>query len=127
MSDGQQSTSSQSPSVHPDKDSRGRFIVGHTLNPHGNPWARQMAVLRSAAIAAATPERVHGLMVTLFAKAESGDVAAARLVLAYAVGRPLDIVDSGEGASALIRLLAWIRSGQHAQEDDAHEGAAPAT
>ena len=72
----------------------------HPNNPNGShprfpmdagwldPVALKMAQLRRALIAAVTEENVAAVMDVLLEKAMSGDVAAARLLLAYRLGRP---------------------------------------
>ncbi len=76
------------------RDARGRFTTGNPGGP-GNPYARRVAELRSALLDAVTPEDVAALARALLAQAKGGDVAAARLVLSYAVGRP-PAVESAE-------------------------------
>jgi hypothetical protein len=65
----------------------GRFAKG---NPGGtgNPFARQVAALRQAALAAITPDQVRAILAKMAELALAGDVQAAKLVLAYAIGRP---------------------------------------
>jgi hypothetical protein len=69
------------------RDPDGRFAKGNPGGP-GNPFARQVAELRQAALAAVTPETVHAILAKMAERALAGDVQAAKLVLAYAVGRP---------------------------------------
>ncbi len=74
----------------PDKggrDHRGRFAPGNKGGP-GNPYARRTALLRQAMLDAVTPEDIQAIVRQLIQKAREGDVAAARLVLAYAIGKP---------------------------------------
>jgi hypothetical protein len=59
----------------------------------GNPFARQVAELRRAALAATTPEKIAAVIGQLEAKALQGDVAAAKLYLSYTLGRPAATVD----------------------------------
>lgn len=65
----------------------GRFAVG---NPggSGNPFARRVGALRSAILDAVTAEQMRALFAKLLAMALGGDLAAAALVLRYAVGPP---------------------------------------
>ena len=72
----------------------------HPNNPNGShrrfpmhagwldPVALKMAQLRRAVIAAVTEEDVAAVMHALLEKAMDGDMAAARLLLAYRLGRP---------------------------------------
>jgi hypothetical protein len=69
------------------RDAGGRFTKGNPGGP-GNPFARQVAALRREALAAVTPEDVRAIMAKLVELARTGDVPAARLVLAYTVGKP---------------------------------------
>jgi len=75
-----------------DRDSRGRFTAGNKGGP-GNPFARKSAALRQALLDAVTPEDLQGIVRQLIQKAQEGDVAAARLVLSYTVGKPDKAVD----------------------------------
>jgi hypothetical protein len=70
----------------------GRFAKGNPGGP-GNPFARQVAALREAALAAITPEDVHAILAKMAELALAGDVQAAKLVLAYAVGKPAATAD----------------------------------
>jgi hypothetical protein len=70
----------------------GRFARGNAGGP-GNPFARQVAELRRAALAAATPETIADVLRQLEKQALQGDVAAARLYLSYTLGKPAPAVD----------------------------------
>ena len=70
-----------------DRDARGRFLPGNRAS-RGNPLAGRVAKLRSALIRAVSPEDMREMVQALVARARGGDVAAAKLVLSYAVGRP---------------------------------------
>jgi hypothetical protein len=63
--------------------------MSHTCSP----TARQVAELR----AAATPQDIQDVMAALLVQAKKGNVAAARLFLAYTVGKP-----AGHGRAAMI-------------------------
>jgi hypothetical protein len=71
-------------------DQRGRFTKG---NPggHGNPFARQVAALRSALLAAVTTDDIAAVARALLARAKEGDVPAAKLLLAYSLGKPAPV------------------------------------
>jgi hypothetical protein len=66
------------------RDDRGRFIVGHKGGP-GSPVAAHARELHQRLTDAlhdrATPERLATVIDVLFSLAETGDVAAARLLL----------------------------------------------
>jgi hypothetical protein len=74
------------------RDASGRFTKGNPGGP-GNPFARQVAALRREALAAVTPEDVRAIMAKLVELARAGDVPAAKLVLAYTVGKPAPTVN----------------------------------
>jgi hypothetical protein len=65
----------------------GRFDKGNAGGT-GNPFARQVAALRQAALAAITPDAIRAILAKMAELALAGDVQAAKLVLAYAVGKP---------------------------------------
>jgi hypothetical protein len=65
----------------------GRFAKGNAGGT-GNPFARQVAALRQAALAAITPDTIRAIFAKMADLALAGDVPAAKLVLAYAVGKP---------------------------------------
>jgi hypothetical protein len=69
------------------RDGGGRFAKGNPGGP-GNPFARQVAALRREALAAVTPEDVRAIVTKLVELARAGSVPAAKLVLAYTVGKP---------------------------------------
>jgi hypothetical protein len=70
----------------------GRFTKGNAGGP-GNPIARQVAAMRQEFFAAATKEDMAAIARALIEKAKQGDVAAARLVLQYTLGKPAETVD----------------------------------
>src|ERR1700680_4032660 len=74
------------------RDQRGRFAPGNRGGT-GNPFARQVAGLRKAFLQGITVEDLAAIAAALLAKAKQGDVAAAKLVLAYAIGKPQATVD----------------------------------
>jgi hypothetical protein len=69
------------------RDAGGRFTKGNPGGP-GNPFARQVAALRREALAAVTPDDVRAIVTKLVELARAGNVAAAKLVLVYTVGKP---------------------------------------
>jgi hypothetical protein len=52
-----------------------------------------VAALRQAALEAVTPDDVRAIMAQLTALARDGDVAAAKVVLSYAIGKPAEAPD----------------------------------
>jgi hypothetical protein len=59
----------------------------------GNPFARFTAELRKAFAEEATPDDLRKVARALLDKAQGGDVAAARVVLGYTLGKPMEGVD----------------------------------
>jgi hypothetical protein len=70
----------------------GRFCKGNPGGP-GNPFAREVAALRQEFLKAVTGEDVSGIARAMIQKAKEGDVAAAKLVLQYTLGKPAGTVD----------------------------------
>ncbi len=81
-----------SPNGHIDRDASGRFAIGNAGGP-GNPHARRIAKLRSALLAAIKPDDLRDVVASLLVATKAGDVAAARLLLEYSLGRPRAIDD----------------------------------
>ena len=69
------------------RDEQGRFAKGNSGGP-GNPYARQVARLRTAMLEAVGDQGITDIVDALMKAARNGDVAAARLVLSYTLGRP---------------------------------------
>jgi hypothetical protein len=74
------------------RDAQGRFVPGNTV-ARGNPFARRMARLRSRALAAVSGPDLEAIVRQLVASAKAGDVAAAKVLLPYLLGRPPEAVD----------------------------------
>jgi hypothetical protein len=74
------------------RDAHGRFAKGNPGGP-GNPFARRTAQLRRVLSEAVTDEDVEAIAKRLLEQAKAGDVAAARLLLSYAIGQPTRAVD----------------------------------
>src|SRR5262245_58033945 len=74
------------------RDDKGRFTRG---NPggSGNPFARQVAALRSALVHKVTPEDIEDIVIILLLKAKQGDLAAVKLLFTYVLGKPTETVD----------------------------------
>jgi hypothetical protein len=86
----------KSPSTNgPDgRDARGRFAPGNRVGK-GNPLAGRIAKLRAALIEAVKPGDVQAIARSLVKKARAGEIDAARLLLAYTLGKPIeaDLID----------------------------------
>jgi hypothetical protein len=70
----------------------GRFNKGN-VGGAGNPFARQVAALRSAFVRAVSEQDIDDIAMALIIRAKSGDVPAAKLLLAYCIGKPVDTVE----------------------------------
>jgi hypothetical protein len=84
----------------PSADGRGpdgRFGGGNKFG-QGNPHYRRLAQAHSAFLEAVGAEQVKELAAALYRRALAGDVEAAKVVLAYAIGRPLPAVDPDRAA-----------------------------
>ncbi|MBY0228274.1 MAG: hypothetical protein K2W96_03225, partial [Gemmataceae bacterium] len=68
----------------------GQFAQGNAGGP-GNPFARQTALIRKAAADAATPEKAAQVMEAMHQEAIKGNVAAAKVWLAYSAGPPAKV------------------------------------
>src|SRR5260370_1376356 len=91
---GSQASSAPSPAPAGDsgRDARGRFTANNKGGP-GNPFARRIASLRQALLEAVAPPDLRAIIGKVGEAAKQGGVAAARLVLAYTVGKPAPAVD----------------------------------
>src|SRR5439155_11128422 len=73
-------------------DANGRFARGNPGGP-GNPYARRVAKLRQVILNRLTEEDLLAISEALLAKAKEGSVGAAKLLLAYAIGKPASSPD----------------------------------
>jgi hypothetical protein len=80
---------SQTTGIANQRDEKGRFVKGNTCG-RGNPFARQTAQLRKAFVDMVSEEDVRDIVAILLLLAKGGDLAAARVVLSYAVGKPTE-------------------------------------
>src|SRR5262245_48902085 len=99
----------------PGRDAQGRFTNGNAGGP-GNPHARQVAALRQRLLAKVTAEEMDAILDALLQRAREGNVAAAKLILQYTLGRPLegrdpDRLDADE-VDAFISNAVNARSGE---------------
>lgn len=70
-----------------DRDSNGRFVKDNRGGP-GNPHARHCARMLDLFRTAITDEEMVRLYRVIYEKAANGDVSAAKLVIAYKIGKP---------------------------------------
>jgi hypothetical protein len=59
----------------------------------GNPYNRRVAELRQAMLETIRPEDLQEVLAAVLFKAKTGDLAAAKLLLAYTIGKPGQSVD----------------------------------
>src|SRR5262249_56426298 len=86
------------------RDGKGRFCSGNHA-AKGNPHHRRMCQLRRALLDALTDDRLRELADALHRQAVAGNVAAAKLLLLYALGKPPATVDPDREALHEFRLL----------------------
>ena len=70
----------------------GRFAPGNPGGP-GNPYARQVAEYRKALFECVSIEELGRVVAAIKKKAMEGDVAAAKLIFQYVLGKPITPVD----------------------------------
>jgi hypothetical protein len=70
----------------------GRFAPGNRCG-RGNPFSRRLGSMRTAFLDAVNAADVQAVARKLLELAKGGDLAAAQLYLAYAVGKPLPVVN----------------------------------
>ncbi len=94
-----------------DRDATGRFRPGNKAAA-GNPFARKVAALRTALLDAVTPDDVHALA--------AGLLGAAKVLLAYCVGRPAEPPnpDRLELDSLILARLTALEREIHAKRGD---------
>jgi len=82
-------TTLESPAAPSDsgRDARGRFTKNNPGGP-GNPFARRTAAARKAFCEAVSQEDLVQIAQTIKQRAKEGDMAAAKLLLSYVIGKP---------------------------------------
>ncbi len=70
----------------------GQFAKGNPGGP-GNPYARHVARLRASLIEAVGDDGLKDIVQGMVTAAKGGDVAAAKLLLSYLLGKPADSVE----------------------------------
>jgi hypothetical protein len=73
-------------------DARGRFAKGNPGGP-GNPFARRTALYQKAIRQVVTLEDLREVMTMVLLKAKSGDIAAAKMLLAHTAGKGVHAVE----------------------------------
>jgi hypothetical protein len=111
------------------RDSKGQFLPNNPGGP-GNPFARQVALLRKALIAAVSPEDFTAIAGKLKEKALAGELPAIKLLFGYVLGKPTAMPDPDEIENrqlkeqekletAIGRIVLPILGRLSAPEDDA--------
>ncbi|TWT41098.1 hypothetical protein RAS1_37900 [Phycisphaerae bacterium RAS1] len=102
------------------RDGRGRFATGNPGGP-GNPLGPAVAKLRAALIEAVTVRDIRAIAKGLVAKAREGDTLAARVLLGYTLGRPVeaDLIERLESLEARAAALDGSITHDRAQSTDA--------
>src|SRR5262245_29451624 len=77
------------------REANGRFAKGNPGGP-GNPYARQTALLREAVLETMNETEIRLITQKLLTLALQGDIQAFKLVLAYAIGKPEQVVNPDE-------------------------------
>ena len=76
----------------PDHEANGKFAPGNRGGP-GNPYARRVSELRHIILDCLGEEELSDIIHAMIAQAKKGDVAAARLLLQYSLGKPAAAVE----------------------------------
>ena len=74
------------------RNSNGQFAKGNPGGP-GNPYARRVARLRATLLDAVGDNGLADIVQGMITAAKGGDVAAAKLLLSYLLGKPADSVE----------------------------------
>jgi hypothetical protein len=82
------------PAAQPDsqRDARGRFTKNNKGGP-GNPFNRRVGQLRTLLIEHVSDDDLAAIVDKVVQMAREGDLAAAKLVLSYTIGKPVPAVD----------------------------------
>ena len=74
------------------RTSTGQFAKGNPGGP-GNPYARRVARLRATLLDAVGENGLADIVQGMITAAKGGDVAAAKLLLSYLLGKPVESVE----------------------------------
>ena len=74
------------------RNTNGQFSYGNKYGK-GNPYARHVARLRTSLIEAVGDDGLADIVQGMVTAAKGGDVAAAKLLLSYLLGKPADSVE----------------------------------
>jgi len=101
----------------PQRDARGRFARGNSGGP-GNPFGRRLAQLREFLLRSATEENVERLANMIMEKAFAGDMAAAKMLLHYWIGKPKEVAEPDR-----VDVEEWELAKEHVVRPDVAEEA----
>ncbi len=87
------SATPETPSASAAHESLKHFLTPEACSKPGNSFARKVAALRRAFVDAIKPEDLAAIARTLIEKARGGDVAAARFLASYSIGKPAQSPD----------------------------------
>ena len=93
------------------RTTKGRFAKGNHGGP-GNPHAKQVALLRSALLAAVTVEDIEAIARALVAHARAGEIPAARELLNRVLGKAPD--ESEREEPIVLRVITGVPERQAA-------------
>lgn len=96
---------STTPTQPPTHKPNGQFAKGNKLGP-GNPYAKRVHQLKQAVYATVTMKDLKGVIKAMVHKAQQGDVAAARLIMEYAIGKPDMVQPIQQGQQIDIQIEA---------------------
>jgi hypothetical protein len=100
------------------RESNGQFTKGNKGGP-GNPYARRVASLRTTLLEAVGDDGLAEIAKGMVSAAKGGDVAAAKLLFSYILGRPSAVIEPDHIDLHERELLSQKRSFAHA--DKIHE------
>jgi hypothetical protein len=84
-------TTIPTPEPSTDRDAQGRFTTGDRGGP-GNPFARQVALLRQVLLQCVTADDMTAIAHKLIELAKVGNVQAIKLLFSYTLGKPAEAV-----------------------------------
>lgn len=102
--DPEQSTQPASPTPN-GRRADGRWVKGHAKSSPGNPLGAHVQAVRNAVWEAMTEGKIRAVVRKLVDLAEAGDVAAAKVALAYAAGQPtqhVQVEGFGDGVPVVV-------------------------
>jgi hypothetical protein len=80
------------PEPNEGRDAGGRFAKGNPGGP-GNPFPRRVAAIRRAMLNCVTDEDIVAITKAVIEEAKSGNIAAAKLIFQYVLGKPGSMTD----------------------------------